>query len=215
MFEHWLQRWEQNNIPFHESKPNPYLLRHFSKLPIPSKSRVLVPLCGKSVDMNWLADQGHEVVGIELSELAVEQFFEEQNVQAEITSEKNFKVYRSSSISIYQGDFFQLHPNEIEPFDWIYDRAALIALPPGLRIKYAQQVSTLLKPTGFWFLISMEYPASEMEGPPYRIDESEIRALFQSYSEIESLETKEIPVEKIKLRSLSKLTEVVWFLSRK
>ena len=75
--QHWLDRWHQNRIGFHEDSVNGYLKRHFSRFQLDPGACVFIPLCGKAHDIKWIADHGHEVIGIELSQLAIEAFFEE------------------------------------------------------------------------------------------------------------------------------------------
>ena len=84
----WHQRWADNQIGFHQSAPTPLLLKHWPALGITPGAQVFVPLAGKSLDMAWLASQGHRVLGVELSQLAVEQFFAEHDLQPGIRETK-------------------------------------------------------------------------------------------------------------------------------
>lgn len=80
----WHARWANNQIGFHLDEINPYLMRHLSRLRLQAGERILVPLCGKTLDLAWLAAQGLEVLGVELSEKAVSDFFEEHDLRPEI-----------------------------------------------------------------------------------------------------------------------------------
>jgi len=104
--EFWHKKWESNQIGFHQPEVNPYLQRHWPDLAIPAQARVLVPLCGKSLDLLWLAGRGHRVLGVELSEKAVEDFFREQQLQPQVSEQGDFKVYRADAIELWCGDFF-------------------------------------------------------------------------------------------------------------
>ena len=73
--EYWLDRWKREDIGFHQNIINPYLREHWQKLHLAQNSEVFVPLCGKSRDMLWLHEQGHKVLGVELSHLAAQAFF--------------------------------------------------------------------------------------------------------------------------------------------
>ena len=129
----WHKRWQSNQIGFHLPEVNPYLQRFWPQLGVEEGARVLVPLCGKSLDLLWLAHQGHEVLGIELSEKAVEEFFDEHHFDPNVSEQGPFKVYRAGSIELWCGDFFELTAGDVADCTALYDRAALIALPPPMR----------------------------------------------------------------------------------
>ncbi|WP_267284273.1 hypothetical protein [Psychrobacter sp. Sarcosine-02u-2] len=97
----WQQRWQDGRIGFHKSDVNPQLIEYFSELAVPISGQVLVPLCGKSVDMVWLAHAGYDVVGVELVETAVQAFFVEQKVIPTITEFKS--VTDNAILKRYQG----------------------------------------------------------------------------------------------------------------
>ncbi len=102
----WHTRWANNQIGFHLDEINPYLMRHLSRLRLQAGERILVPLCGKTLDLAWLAAQGLEVLGVELSEKAVSDFFEEHDLRPEIDQLGGFRRYRVAGITLLQGDFF-------------------------------------------------------------------------------------------------------------
>ncbi|HEX4998833.1 MAG TPA: thiopurine S-methyltransferase [Terriglobia bacterium] len=176
----WLNRWQENRIGFHLPEVNPHLKRFYDET-IPRSARILAPLCGKSVDLRWLADKGHDVVGVELSSIAAAAFMREQGLTAETSTEPPFTVFRADRITFLVGDFFDLTPENAGRFDLIYDRAALIALSPDVRPRYVARLGSLLNPGGRALLISLEYDPQSMNGPPFAVREDEIRSLYDGY----------------------------------
>jgi thiopurine S-methyltransferase len=174
--EYWINRWVENRTGFHMKGVNPQLERFWPQIAPSGTGRVLVPLCGKSEDLRWLAERGHQVVGVDLSAIAAKAFSSEQGIAFTETQEPPFTVFRGNQITFYVGDFFDFAPGTGGPFDFLYDRAALIALPPMLRPGYVQQLQSLLASQGL--LISLEYDTAKMEGPPFSVPEHEVRMLF-------------------------------------
>ncbi|MFN7131169.1 MAG: hypothetical protein ACK4N5_03750, partial [Myxococcales bacterium] len=170
----WQNRWREGRIGFHLPHPNPQLVAHAGQLP-PS-SRVLVPLCGKSVDLGWLAARGHPVVGVELVESAAQAFFAEAGLTPERQEDGPFVRYRAGGVEIFTGDFFATDPRRLGTFDAAFDRAALIALPGELRIRYAAHLRTLLAPGAVMLLVTIE--ADAPGGPPFAVPEVEVRTLY-------------------------------------
>ncbi len=83
--EFWHQRWAENQIGFHRDSVHPMLMRYWSTLcPMPDET-VLVPLCGKSIDLNWLAEKHEHVIGVELSDIAVRAFFQKTCIPRKFT----------------------------------------------------------------------------------------------------------------------------------
>jgi thiopurine S-methyltransferase len=142
--EFWLERWQANLIGFHQDEINDYLLRYWPRLGVTHDSRILVPLCGKSLDMLWLAEQGHPVIGIEISQLAVESFFSENGLTPGILKESCGLRYTSGQIEILCADYFALTRKDIGEVAAFYDRAALIALTPAQRPDYVAHLGTLI-----------------------------------------------------------------------
>ena len=140
----WHERWKTNQIGFHQGDVNPYLVQYWPSLTLNKGGRVLVPLCGKSRDMFWLLEQGFNVVGIEISPIAVESFFLENRLTPEITRETCCIRWKTEALEILCGDFFGLERNDIGTCQGVYDRAALIALPPAMRPRYVNHLSALL-----------------------------------------------------------------------
>lgn len=174
----WHNRWQEGRIGFHQSDVNEFLKCWWSSLKLPVKSTVFVPLCGKSKDMLWLAAQGHRVIGVELSEIAARDFFAEQNVQPDIEQAGDFVRYSANGVTIWCGDFFDLKPTDLEGVAAVFDRAALIALPKNMRLRYAEHLRALLPVGCQLLLVGMEYDESRLSGPPFNVPWAEISALF-------------------------------------
>ena len=188
----WHQRWTDNQIGFHQSAPTTLLLKHWPKLGAPAGATVFVPLCGKSLDMAWLASQGHKVLGVELSQLAVEQFFSEHALTPETHASQYGTHYRAGGIEIIHGDAFGLDTDVLAPCTALFDRAAMIALPPSMRAQYADELYARL-PTGcHGLLVTLEYQQAERDGPPFAIAESEIRERYSPTWDVDVLERRPI-----------------------
>ena len=136
----WHQKWESNQIGFHESDANPLLVRNFDRLNLEVGARVYLPLCGKTLDIAWLLDKGYQVVGAELSEIAIQQLFEELDAEPEVSELGALKHYHAEGIDMFVGDIFDVTAEILGPVDAIYDRAALVALPPETRVKYSKHL---------------------------------------------------------------------------
>lgn len=179
MDDDWLARWRDGRIGFHEGQPNEFLVRHRAQL---TGRRVLVPLCGKAEDLAFLAAQGHEVLGVELAEQAVREFFADHALVPALTSHGPFVAYRAGAITLLVGDIFGLTLELAGSLDGLYDRAALIALPPALRPRYVALLRTLLPAGAPGLVVTMEYEQAQMAGPPFAVLEAELRALYAGYA---------------------------------
>jgi len=214
--EFWLERWRQQQIGFHRDSINPHIERHWPGVGAAPGCRVFVPLCGKSLDMLWLAGQGHRVVGIEISPIAVEAFFAENGLDCEIDTTGCMPRWRSGEIEIFCGDFFDLLPDDLGEIGAVYDRAALIALPPAMRPDYVRHLTRLVPPGAAGLLITLEYPEGDMEGPPFSVPEQEVAGLFSPGWETTRLAREDVLGEnpRFRERGLDRLDEVVWRLRR-
>jgi thiopurine S-methyltransferase len=209
----WLSRWNSNQIGFHLKGVNPLLVRFWPSIAGPSTERVVVPLCGKSEDLRWLVDRGHEVVGIELSLLAAKAFTAEQSIVVTETHEPPFTVLRGDRLTYYVGDFFDFGRSTAGAFNLFYDRAALIALPPEMRGPYTNHLMSMLEPRGSGLLIALEYDPSEMHGPPFAVPEAEVRRLFSTFECTKLLEFDCLEEEpRFKARGVTWMKEVVYHL---
>ncbi|MBB3211622.1 thiopurine S-methyltransferase [Herbaspirillum sp. Sphag1AN] len=170
----------------------PLLQKYWPVLGLPAGSQVLVPLAGKSLDMLWLAAQGHRVLGIELSEVAVEQFFSEHGLHPEKRTLPFGVSYHSDNIELLCADIFAVPPSVFAQCEAVYDRAALIALPPAMRAQYAQQVYAQLPPGYRGMLITLDYPQQQMDGPPFSVPDAEVQALMAAHSQAIVLDQRAI-----------------------
>jgi thiopurine S-methyltransferase len=174
----WHERWAINQIGFNQSEVNPYLQKFWPELNLKPGERVLVPLCGKTIDMRWLIQQGLHVVGVELSEKAVQDFFSEGGMEPRVEVRGQFKVYSVEACEIWCGDFFALKARDIGNCSALYDRAALIALPAEMRWRYVECLNRILPADCRGLLISLDYEQSEIAGLPFSVPEEEVMQLF-------------------------------------
>lgn len=212
--EFWHQRWQQNQIGFHQGEVNPYLRKYWHELGVSAPARVLVPLCGKSLDLLWLLDQGYRVEGVELSELAVRAFFDEQGLTPQVTSLGDFQVWECGNLRLWCGDLFNLTASLLGPIDAVYDRAALIALPAPMRQRYVQHIQTLAG-TVPHLLIALDYPQQQMDGPPFSVAQAEVEALFaERYAGTQAQACDDVLSEtpRMQQRGLAHLNECVYLL---
>lgn len=214
---YWQSKWRKNKIGFHMPGGYPALRKHWPVLSLPENPAVLVPLCGKSPDMLWLSSQGAFVFGVEISEIAIQSFFEESGRSFETSIYSGFTIYSSGNIELWQGDFMKLPHKKLPPIDLIYDKAALVALPPDSRQAYANQLLTLKNPGTSILLHHFMYPQQQMPGPPFNVSSSEIESYFADFFSISLLEENKIPAKTFPLfqqRGLrSPMTERFLYLS--
>jgi thiopurine S-methyltransferase len=214
--EFWLQRWREGRTGFHSDRPSPLLERHWPALTLPAGSRVLVPLAGKSVDMLWLADHGFRVLDVELSPLAVEQFFDENALRPSIHESPAGRHHVVGGIDLVCGDMFDLDAGDLADCAGVYDRAALIALPADMRQRYARHLTRMLPAHCQMLLLTLDYDQAEMQGPPFAVGEDEVRALYGKDWKIAMLERREILSEEPGFagRGMSALQTTAYHLGR-
>lgn len=213
----WHDRWARNQIGFHLPEVNPYLQRHWPGLGLVGGARVLVPLCGKSLDLMWLAQQGCQVLGVELSEKAVEEFFQEQCLAAQVSQRGSFKVYQAGTIELWCGDFFELSREDVAGCAALYDRAALIALPPLMRERYAAHLQAIAPQVQSGLLISLDYEQALKAGPPFAVSDEEVRRLLAGRWRLSVLEQRDILAESPKFAQggVTRLEERVYQLAQR
>lgn len=188
----WHARWTNNQIGFHEGKPNALLERHFSRLALARGARVFVPLCGKSRDIAWLLDQGFAVAGAELSRIAIEQLFDELGVAPVLSEDGALTRFSAPALDIFVGDIFNLSAATLGPVDAVYDRAALVALPRPLRARYAAHLVEITAAAP-QLVICFDYDQSLADGPPFAVSETEVRTLYGDAYGITLLEDIDVP----------------------
>ncbi len=188
----WHDKWARNEIGFHQPKPNGLLVKNLKSLDLQQAARVFVPLCGKTLDIGWLRDQGHHVIGAELSALAIKDLFHDMGLTPKVTDLGTLQLYAAERIEIYVGDVFDLSPDQTGPMDAIYDRAALVALPEGLRDRYADHLIHL-SACAPQLLLSFEYDQRSMSGPPFSINADEVNRLYAAQYTLTEIDRVEVP----------------------
>ncbi|MDH4199540.1 MAG: thiopurine S-methyltransferase [Spirochaetia bacterium] len=215
----WHERWKQHQTGFHQKEVNSHLKNYWGQTDLPKSSAILVPLCGKSLDLLWLADQQYRVVGIELSEIAASEFCAENNFQAVPQNiEGGHLLQPAPLISFLCKDFFKVTRSETGKISGVYDRAALVALPPEMRKKYAAHLTALLDAGAKIFLVAFEYDQSKMQGPPFSVPENEILELFGEQFVIHEINVSEFRAEPARLAALPEkepIRERVYILEKK
>lgn len=213
--EFWLERWERNEIGFHQNDINPYLHQYWHELHAAKGGEVFVPLCGKSRDMLWLSEHGHKVLGVELSPIAVQAFFDENNLSSRRSSDGKFASCESEGIRILCGDFFDLTREDVASVSAVYDRASLIALPPEMRKRYAGHMADILPRGTQIFLITFDYPQHEMQGPPFAVSRDEVEALYREYADVRLLAQVDVLEQnpRFRERGISRMLESIFLLT--
>jgi len=213
--EFWHNRWRDSLIPFHKERANQFLKKYFDTLGLADGDEVLVPLSGKSVDMRWLRDRGCTVTGVELSDIAVRDFFNEQGIAASRRRDGAFQILEGEGIKLLCGDIFALDSTHATNISAVYDRAALVALPRELRVRYVDHLLSLLAPAVPMLLLTFEYPAHEIDGPPFSVDEAQVRELYAGRREVTRLESLDRLEDEPRLaeRGMTQLQEHAFLLT--
>ncbi len=215
----WLERWQENQIGFHQSVINPLLTDYWSNLRVSPGSQVLVPLCGKSQDLSWLAEQGHSVIGIELSDIAVADFFKQCGSAPSQQAAGSGVHYSDEQVSIWCGDYFHYPTATAQLADQVFDRASLIALPADRRQAYVDKLLTLITPNAQILLITLEYKQASMAGPPFAVLPDEVETLYGQQFDIEQLGHFPLDMEeegqRFAQKGVEQMAERLWLLSRR
>lgn len=213
----WLERWEREEIGFHQGEINPYLRQLWQELQQPEGGEIFVPLCGKSLDMLWLRSQGYDVLGVELSAIAVQAFFEENGYLPQHVKHEKFDCCEADRIRILCGDFFDLTRNDLVKAHAVYDRASMVALPPAMRKSYVQHLVNILQPATQILLVAFDYPQEEMSGPPFAVSVEEVETLYRDYAEIRLLAHADVLADnpRFAAHGISRLHENIFLLTLK
>ncbi len=187
----WLRKWDSEEIGFHQPRGNPLLAKWLGSLSLEKGARLFLPLCGKTGDIGWLLGKGYRVVGSELSEKAVREWFDEHEISPLIDPVGSLTRYAGEGVELYVGDFFDLSAETLGPVDAVYDRAALVALPEELRPVYAEHLARITHRAP-QLLICFEYEDGLINGPPFSIEAAEVKQLYRDYYEVECLEGAEM-----------------------
>ena len=213
----WHQRWESGQLGFHQEKVNALLSKYWPRLGLASDDAVFVPLCGKSLDMGWIRDRGHPIIGVELSPIAIKGFFEAASLSYSEEDHGLLRRFSNSGYELYCGDLFDLEAADIASVRAVYDRASLIALPPETRARYASKLIAALPDRAKILLVTVKYDQCKMGGPPHSVPPAELESLFGNDFEIEELETNppSEPAPRFKQRGLDVWQERVQLLTRR
>ncbi len=174
----WTERWKKGQIGFHAETPNERLTRHWPALGLDVDAPVFVPLCGKSLDMHWLRNRGHPVLGIDLSPIAIHDFFAEAGLSPEKDDSGPLERFTVGGFDLRCGDLFELTGDDLRAVRGCYDRGALVALPPDLRRRYVDHLMQILPERVTILLVTVEYDQSKMSGPPHSVPPEEVEALY-------------------------------------
>lgn len=185
----WLDLWQKNQIAFHRADHNPLLVEFWGALDLPPDAPIFVPMCGKSLDMRWLEAAGHPVVGVELAQIAAETYFAEAGESPQQSVVDRFCCYSGLGTTIYQGDFFDLTAPLIEGVQGLFDRGALVALPPDMRFRYVDHLLRIIPDGTRILLITFEYDQHLVAGPPHAVLPDEVDALYGTRCSVKLLES--------------------------
>lgn len=188
--EFWQQKWREKIIGFHLNEPNPFLRKHFAQLALQPAQRVFVPLCGKTLDIGWLLQQGYAVAGVELSEIAVSELFAELGLEPVVHDLGPLKHYQAPQLDIFEGNLFDLTAELLGSVAAVYDRAALVALPTETRARYAAHLQALC-PAAPHLLLTFVYDQALRQGPPFSVPAAELEHLYGSHYRLKELEHRQ------------------------
>ncbi len=155
--EFWEKRFRENFTPWDAGRV-PAALEQFLKTE-PRGQRVLIPGCGSGYEARAFAGAGHEVVGIDFAQAAVE---------------RAQRTLGPLSHLVRLADFFDFDSGGL--FDVVYERAFLCALPRRQWARYAPRIADLLRPEGR--LAGFFYFDDGERGPPFGLKAGELDALL-------------------------------------
>ena len=192
----WLERWRLNQIGFHQTDYNARLIRHWPALDVPKGGTLFVPLCGKSRDMWWLAEAGHRVIGVELSSMAIEAFFEDASAPYVYRQRSPLSWYEGNGIRIGCGNFFDLTAADLVGANGVFDRGALVALPVEMRRRYVDHLLKVVPVHAEILLLTLEYDQTRVGGPPFSVLRTEVESLYAdrcAVTRLEAATTDQVP----------------------
>jgi thiopurine S-methyltransferase len=198
----WHEYWSRPGTPgFHEEKVNKYLGKYLQRFDLKPDDEIFVPLCGKAVDMAWLAQRGFKVVGVELSEKAVRAFFDESGFDFELEQYASFKLFRSPQVTIYNGNFIHLAALELANCKLVYDRASMVAIEAQNRASYCRHMMAIVPPATPMLVIVLEYEQQAMTGPPFSVPVDEVESYYADNYRLVELESEELIEKEPRWRS--------------
>ncbi|GAA0780502.1 MULTISPECIES: thiopurine S-methyltransferase [Pseudomonadati] len=213
----WHEKWQMQQIGFHQPQVNPFLIRFWTSLGLDANSKIFVPLCGKSLDMCYLAELGHQVQGCELSQTAIEQFFAENQLPFQVQSQQQHQFFSADQLELIQGDIFTIDPSVTASIGGFYDRAALIAWPETMRQQYAKTLAKLIPANVSGLLITLDYPQDTLKGPPFAVSPDWIEQYLAPYFEISLLSCEDVLADNPRFvnKQVPWLNEAAYKLTRK
>lgn len=188
----WQQCWDQGQARFHLRCTNPNLPHYWPHELFAPGDTIFVPLCGKSVDLLWFAEQGWNVLAIELIETAVQAFFTENNLSYSCVQQGDFVEYVSGSIRVLCGDFFKLSAADLADCRGFYDRAALVSWQGEGQAQYASHLARILPAGCHGLMLVVDYEQEQMPGPPFAISTAAMQALLGHECSISQLGQRDI-----------------------
>lgn len=191
----WHSHWIRKNPGFHEGQVNRYLEQFLPEFHLNPADTVFMPLCGKAVDILWLSRQGYQVIGVELSEVAVQAFFEESQVAYKATRQDQFMVYEAENITLYQGDLMHLRSSQLADCKLVYDRASIVAIEPFNRAAYKYHMLEIIPAGCPILMVTLEYDQNIMQGPPFSVPVNEISTLYHPQYSVQFLHSNEQSTE--------------------
>lgn len=210
----WQERWREGRIGFHQQRYTQALVQYADELwGTGGLGRVLVPLCGKTLDMVYLRERADEVVGVEYVRQAVEEFFDERGLEPVIDAGPPLR-YRAGGYTLYVADFFDVTRADVGEIDAVFDRASLVALPPDVRPRYADHLRTLLPSGARMLLVTFDYHQSRMNGPPFSVPPEEVDELFADGFALEQRGRRDVLDDNFRQRGLDAMHETVFFATR-
>jgi thiopurine S-methyltransferase len=212
--EDWGSRWRDGMIGWHQADVS-YLLAEYAPQMWGDKApgTVYVPLCGKTLDLAFLAEHAETVFGVEYAEQAIEEFFVERGLEPTIDAGPP-ACYRAANYALFAGDYYDVTTEHLGPIDAVFDRASLVAVDPETRIKYADHLRSLMATGSKMLLIAFYYDQSEMNGPPWSVSEGELERLYADGFDFEHLDTRDITDDVFRSRGLSIMIESAYLLTR-
>ena len=189
---YWQARWSRGETGWHLGEVNPHLVRFWEAAGVPTGGAVLVPLCGRSLDLTWLASRGHPVLGVECSAQAAAEYFDQHGLTPTVRRDGPFDLYAGGGVEIAVGDVFDLGALDLSRIAGYYDRAALIALSPEQRARYAGLLCDTLPRTARGLVVALDYPQDEKAGPPFSVPPEEVAALYGARFGLSTLHTADV-----------------------
>ncbi len=186
----WVERWKNKDTGFHLCDIHPDLQAYFGRLSLKESDTVFIPLCGKTLDIHFFLQAKCKIIAVEMVELAVQQLFENLQINPQVSAWKHGKCYQSKNLTVYVGNVFDLSDEQLNSVNIVYDRAAFIALPYNLHAPYSRLIKEIANPDK-QMLITVEFDASKLQGPPFLLLPDNIKQYYGNQYQIELLHQEE------------------------